>query len=103
MKEKRSVNKILASIPLILGIFSLFSFALYFYSANHAPYTYVDVIILGPVFSFIGIVFSIITRKSRKIYPALWISGVISCMFGFIICILVFIALISLMAAKLNE
>ena len=87
MKEKISTNKILASISLAFGMLSLFSFVLYFYSANHAPYTYIDVIFLGPLFSFIGIVISIITRKSRKIHPALWISGVISCMLGFIVCL----------------
>lgn len=59
---------------------------LYFYSANHAPYTYIDVIFWGPLCSFIGIVISVITRKSRKIHPALWISGIISCMLGFIVC-----------------
>ena len=94
MKEKISTNKILASTSLVFGILSLFSFVLYFYSANHAPYTYIDVIFLGPLFSFIGIVISIITRKSRKIYPALWISGIISCMLGFIVCMLVFSMLI---------
>ena len=96
MKEKISTNKILASTSLVFGILSLFSFVLYFYSANHAPYTYIDVIFLGPLFSFIGIVISIITRKSRKIYPALWISGIISCMLGFIVCMLVFSMLIVL-------
>ena len=79
---------------------SLFSFALYFYSANHAPYTYIDVIFLGPLCSFIGIVISIISRKSRKIHPALWISGIISCMLGFIVCMFVLSMLIVLMAAK---
>ena len=82
MKEKKSTNKILVSISLAFGIFSLFSFVLYFYRANHAPYTYIDAIFLGPLFSFIGIVISIITRKSRKIHPVLWISGIISCMLG---------------------
>lgn len=100
MQEKISANKILSSIPLMFGILSLFSFVIYFYSANHAPYTYIDVIFLGPFFSFVGIVISIITRKSRKIYPALWTSGIISCMLGFIVCMLVFIVLIMLMAAK---
>ena len=38
MKEKISTNKILASTSLVFGILSLFSFVLYFYSANHAPY-----------------------------------------------------------------
>ena len=100
MKEKISTNKILASTSLVFGILSLFSFVLYFYSANHAPYTYIDVIFLGPLFSFIGIVISIITRKSRKIHPTLWISGIISCMLGFIVCMFVFGMLIVLMAAK---
>lgn len=100
MKEKISTNKILASTSLVFGILSLFSFVLYFYSANHAPYTYIDVIFLGPLCSFIGIVISIITRKSRKIHPALWILGIISCMLGFIVCMFVFSMLIVLMAAK---
>ena len=100
MKDKRSTNKILFSISLAFGIFSLFSFVLYFYSANHAPYTYIDALFLGPLFSFIGIVISIITRKSRKIHPVLWISGIISCMLSFIVCTFVFIVLIMLMAAK---
>ena len=52
------------------------------------------------VCSFIGIVISIITRKTRKIHPALWISGIISCMLGFIVCMFVFSMLIVLMAAK---
>ena len=38
MKKKISTNKILASTSLVFGILSLFSFVLYFYSANHAPY-----------------------------------------------------------------
>ena len=57
---------------------------LYFYSANHAPYTYIDVIFWRLLCSFIGIVISVITRKSRKIHPALWISGIISCMLGYL-------------------
>lgn len=79
---------------LVFGILSLFSFVLYFYSVNHAPYTYIDVIFCGPLCSFIGIVISIITRKTRKIHPALWISGIISCMLGFIVCMFVFSMLI---------
>ena len=67
MKEKRSTNKILVSISLAFGILSLFSFVLYFYSANHAPYTYIDTIFLGPLFSFIGIEISIIKREFSKL------------------------------------
>lgn len=87
-------REVARATSLVFGILSLFSFVLYFYSANHAPYTYIDVIFLGSLFSFMGIVISIITRKSRKIYPALWISGIISCMLGFIVCMLVFSMLI---------
>ncbi len=66
MKEKISTSKILASTSFVFGILSLFSFVLYFYSANHAPYTYIDVIFWGPLCSFIGIVISIITRRVEK-------------------------------------
>lgn len=79
-----SKDTIMKAAVLVFGILSLFSFVLYFYSANHAPYTYIDVIFCGPLCSFIGIVISIITRKTRKIHPALWISGIISCMLGYL-------------------
>ena len=93
-------REVARATSLVFGILSLFSFVLYFYSANHAPYTYIDVIFLGSLFSFMGIVISIITRKSRKIHPALWTSGIISCMLGFIVCMFAFSVLIMLMAAK---
>ena len=66
-------------------------------------YTYIDVIFLGSLFSFIGIVISIITRKTRKIHPALWISGIISCMLGFIVCMFVFSMLIGGLICGLGE
>lgn len=103
MKTQISTKKIFIAMPLVLGMLSLLSFMLYFYSANHAPYTYVGIIIVGPIFSFIGMIISIITRRSRKMYPTLWICGVISCIFGFIICILIFIILLLFIGAKLNE
>ena len=37
MEDKKPVNKKLMVLPLILGISSFCTFALYFYSANHAP------------------------------------------------------------------
>lgn len=45
-----------------------FNDVLYFYSANHASYTYIDIIFWGSLCSFIGIVISVITRKSRRIH-----------------------------------
>ena len=69
MEDKKPVNKKLMVLPLILGISSFCTFALYFYSANHAPYTYTDIILVGPILSFIGVIVTIITRRSRKLYP----------------------------------
>ena len=45
MEDKKPVNKKLMVLPLILGISSFCTFALYFYSANHAPYTWTDTIL----------------------------------------------------------
>jgi peptidoglycan/LPS O-acetylase OafA/YrhL len=95
-------TKTLVALPLILGLASLLAFAIYYYSANHAPYQYTDIIIAGPVFSFIGVILSIITRKNRKQYPALWLSGLLVCSFGFMVCVCIILLLIAIMAAALN-
>ena len=101
MEDKKPVNKKLVVLPLILGISSFCTFALYFYSANHAPYTYTDIILVGPILSFIGVIVSIITR-SRKLYPTLWTSGLIVCLFSLVVCVLIIILLIAIMAAAFN-
>ena len=102
MKDKKPISKKLMMLPLILGISSFCIFALYFYSANHAPYTYINIILVGPILSFIGVIISIITRRSRKLYPTLWTSGLIVCLFSFVICVLIIILLIAIMAAAFN-
>lgn len=102
MEDKKPVNKKLMVLPLILGIPSFCTFALYFYSANHAPYTYTDIILVGPILSFIGVIVSIITRRSRKLYPTLWTSGLIVCLFSLVVCVLIIILLIAIMAAAFN-
>ena len=102
MKYRKPASKKLMLLPLILGITSFFTFALYYYSANHAPYAYTDIIIVGPILSFIGVIISIVTRKSRKLYPTLWTSGLVICLFGFIICVLIIVLLIMIMAAAFN-
>ena len=102
MKDRKPASKKLMVLPLILGITSFFTFALYYYSANHAPYTYIDIIIVGPVLSFIGVIISIITRRSRNLYPTLWASGLMVCLFGFIICIMIIVLLIMVMVAAYN-
>jgi len=102
MKDKRQASKKLMVLPLILGISSFCTFAVYYYSANHALYSYIDIICVGPILSFIGVIISIVTRKSRKLYPTLWTSGLVICLFGFIICVLTIILLIMIMAAAFN-
>ncbi len=89
---------------LIGGLYKVFcTFALYYYSANHAPYSYIDIICVGPILSFIGVIVSIVTRRSRKLYPMLWTSGLIVCLLSLIICVLIIILLIAIMAAAFNE
>lgn len=86
-------NKFLVASPLLLGIVSIITFVIYFYSANHAPYSYTGVIFAGPIFSLAGVVISIITRKSRKTHPTLWTMGMIVCIPSFLICFFVILLL----------
>lgn len=79
------------SIPLLCGLLSIVAFLIYFYSANHAPYSYTDIIVLGPVFSFVGLIFSIITRKERTL---IWWMGLLLSILGFLVCIMVFMILV---------
>ena len=79
------------SIPLICGLLSIATFLIYFYSANHAPYSYTDIILLVPVFSFVGLIFSIITRKERTL---IWWLGLLLCILGFLGCIMLFMILV---------
>lgn len=102
MRGRKIAGVKLTAVPLILGILSFLTFGLYYYSANHAPYTYTDVILAAPIFSFIGMIVSIITRKSRKQYPALWTSGLVICLFGFILCVLVIALLAMIIASAFN-
>jgi hypothetical protein len=92
-------TKTLVALPLILGLASLLAFVIYYYGANHAPYKYIDIILVGPVFSFFGMIISIITRKSRNQYPTLWLSGLLVCLFGFMICVCIIVLLIVIMVA----
>lgn len=78
------------SIPLICGLLSIAAFLIYFYSANHAPYSYTDIILFGPVFSFVGLIFSIITRKTRTL---IWWLGLLLCLLGFMICMALLVIL----------
>lgn len=102
MKNRMPQSKPWIALPLFLGALSFLSFALYFYSANHAPYSYTDCILAGPVFSLIGMIFSFLTQKSRKAYSNLWICGLIACSLGFILCALILAILIFFLAATVT-
>ena len=99
MKDGKPASKKLMALPLILGISSFFTSALYLYSANHAPYTYIDIILVGPILSFIGVIISIITRKIRKQYPTLWPGGLVICLLGLILFILILAMVIAAVIA----
>ena len=100
--KKPSENLIMIFIPLIMGLLSLLFFVIYLWGANHAPYHHIDVIIFSPICSVIGVIFTIITRKSRNRYPMIWLSGLVLCLLGLAICILVFLLLASIMIAAFN-
>lgn len=100
MKSMKKV--VLPVLPLLLGLLSFLTFVIYLYSANHAPYRYTDIIILGPIFSLLGIIISIANRKNRKLNPTLWISGLVICSMGFLLCLLVFILLMAISYAMMN-
>lgn len=96
MKKKQII---LVAVPLICGLLSVMSFIIYLYAANHAPYRYTDIIIAGPVLSFIGIIASVINIKAIKSYPLLWLGGILLCAIGFGLCLFIFLALLALVSA----
>ncbi len=100
MKNQMHLDKVWTALPFFLGALSFLCSLLL--SANHAPYSYTDCILAGPVFSLIGMIFSFLTRKSRKAYPNLWICGLIACSLGFILCALILAILIFFLAATVT-
>lgn len=44
MKNRKTVSKMLIAMSMILDMVSFIIFLIYFYSANHAPYNYTEVI-----------------------------------------------------------
>ncbi len=101
MKHK-TFHMVLLAMPLVLGALSLLSFVLYYYSANHPPYTFTKVIAAGPVLALAGLVITFITRKSRKEHPGLWVSGLVVCSLGFVICAALLALLAAIVAAMLR-
>ena len=61
MSKRLAENRLIITTPLILGIASFIVFGICFWSCNHAPYNYTEIIFAGPVLSLIGVIISIIT------------------------------------------
>lgn len=89
-------KKLILAMPLLLGLLSVISFIIYMYSANHAPYSYTDIIIVGPICSLAGMILSIVNRKSRITNETLWVSGIITCSLGLILCLFILIVLVAI-------
>lgn len=87
-------KKLILAMPLLLGLLSVISFIIYMYSANHAPYSYTYIIIVGPICSLAGVIFSIVNRKSRITNETLWVSGLIACSLGLILSLFILIVLL---------
>lgn len=62
-------------------------FALNFYSANNARYSYIDAVPFGSILSVIGVVISILIGKDRKEHSFLWTAGLGYCPDGFAVCV----------------
>ena len=95
-------KRVILAMPLLLGLLSVISFVIYMYSANHAPYSYTDIIIVGPICSLAGMILSIANRKSRTTNETLWVSGIIACSLGLILCLFILIVLVAIGIAMLK-
>lgn len=87
-------KKCIAAASLVLGILSILSLILAYYSATNSLYRYNNVIIAAPVCALAGLILSIIERKNRKEYPILWMSGLISSSISTVICLLLLLFLV---------
>lgn len=97
------IKKAFVAIPALLGTLSWISFAVYLWSANHAGYEYIGAIWGLPIFSTIGMLFSLISLKAKKTYPSLWSTGFFICICALIICLFVFILFALMFASRFWE
>ena len=86
MKDRKPASKEQVARPLMLGLFSLMLLVLSFFDVFFSFLFETPLLLFaGPILSMIGVILSIITGRSRKLYPALWTSGLVVCILGFII------------------
>ncbi len=102
MDSRKPAGRKPVAVPLILGIASVLSLVLYAYSMNHKLYACVGILFAAPICALIGLVFSIVTRKSRKVRPLLWFGGLALCLLGLVVSLLVMGAWLYLMGALLD-
>ena len=68
--------------PLILGILSVVFLGIYIWDAYHARSSLMMVIGLVPVLSTVGIIFSLIIRKTIYQHRIIWLVGFLTCLAG---------------------
>ena len=89
-KKDRSIDDSkLIKVPLVLGVVCFVFFAVYLWSAFHGRSAVMALVIFVPLLSIIGLVISIITRRSRDNYYKIWIMGLFSCL----LCLVMFFLL----------
>ena len=101
MKDRKPASKEQVARPLILGLFSFIPLALLCFEIcvlDKSPFI-PAVLLAGPILSMIGVILSIITGRSRKLYPALWISGLVVCILGFIMSVSLIVLIVLFLMA----
>ncbi len=83
--QKKTLGKIFAALPLVLGITTFLCIGMYVYGMNCKAYAYMGALFIGPIFAFVGILISLFTIKRRKVHRALWISGLTVCIIAFLL------------------
>ena len=91
-RSVRSENPKLCFVPLIMGILSFISFAVYLWSAFHARSVVMCVIYFVPIYSIVGLAFSFITRHSKDKHFAIWLIGLTGCLLSLVFYVVLFFA-----------
>lgn len=68
--------------PLVMGILSVVFLGIYIWDAYHSRSSLMMVIGLVPVISTVGIIFSLIVRKTIYRHKIIWLVGFLTCLIG---------------------
>ena len=78
-------------VPLVMGIINVVIFVVYLSSAFGDRGLAMCFIYFVPFLSIIGLIFSVVTRRSRDEYFTIWICGLILCALSLVIYFFVFV------------